>query len=100
VVQPNQTGFVPGRCIIDNIFLVQESIHYAERSRQKLALILLDVEKAYDRISWSFMREVSEKQGFHQNFIRRVMALYKNVSSSVIVNGEEGRNFSLSRSVR
>jgi len=60
----------------------------------------LDFEKAYDRISWSFMRDVFEKQGFHAYFIRGVMFLYKNVTSSVIVNGKVGGEFDLSLSVR
>jgi len=48
IIRPNQTGFVSGRSIIDNIFLAQESMSYAEESGQDLVLFLLDFEKAYD----------------------------------------------------
>jgi len=55
IVRPNQNGFVQGRCIIDNIFMAQEAMSYAKESGQDLVLLLLDFEKAYDRISWSFV---------------------------------------------
>lgn len=50
IVRPNQTGYVQGRCIIDNIFLAQESLTWAENSNQELVLLLLDFDKAFDRI--------------------------------------------------
>lgn len=32
IIRPNQTSFKRGRCIIDNIFLAQESMHFAKES--------------------------------------------------------------------
>jgi hypothetical protein len=50
VIRPNQTDFVEGRSIIDNNFLVQEALVWAPESSQDLVLLLLDFEKAFDRI--------------------------------------------------
>jgi len=75
-------------------------MNYAEELRQDLMLLLLDFEKACNRISWMFMQEVLRKQGFYKDFIRRVMTLYRNVASTIIVNGEVGAEFDLSQSVR
>jgi len=68
--------FVQGKSIVDNIFMAQELMHYVEESGQDLTLLLLDFEKAYDCKSWNFMRVVLEKQGFHKDFIERIMDLY------------------------
>jgi len=100
IIRPNQTGYVRGRSIIDNIFLAQEAMVYAEETGQDLTMLLLDFEKAFDRISWPFMKSVMESRGFHQEFIDAVMTLYENTNSSVLVNGELGQQFDLSRSVR
>jgi hypothetical protein len=50
VIRPNQTGFVEGRSILDNVFMAQENLGWAEESNQDLVLLLLDFEKAFDRI--------------------------------------------------
>ncbi|KAK5838670.1 hypothetical protein PVK06_007405 [Gossypium arboreum] len=52
-----QVGFIAGRSISDNIIIAQEVIH-SMRSRKddrKWMAIKLDLEKAYDRISWEFI---------------------------------------------
>lgn len=46
-----QIGFVKGRCIFDNVYLAVKAMTWTKESQQDLALILLDFEKAYDRIS-------------------------------------------------
>jgi hypothetical protein len=39
---------VEGRSILDNVFIVQEAMSWAEESNQDLVLLLLDFEKAFD----------------------------------------------------
>ena len=99
-ILPSQTGFVPNRCILDNIFLAFEAIAWTRENQQELSMLLLDFEKAYDRVSWTFLREVMAKMGFHSTWINQVMALNENASASIIVNGEISKTFRLQRSVR
>ena len=68
-ILPSQTGFVPNRCILDNIFLAFETIAWTKENQQELSMLLLDFEKAYDRVNWTFLREVMEKMGFHPTWI-------------------------------
>ena len=99
-ILPSQTGFVPNRCILDNIFLAFESIEWALESNQNMSMLLLDFEKAYDRVSWTFLRQVMEKMGFSATWIRQVMSLNLTASATIIVNGEQSQAFKLQRSVR
>ena len=99
-ILPSQTGFVPNRCILDNVFLAFESIEWALESNQDLSLLLLDFEKAYDRVSWTFLQQAMERMGFEATWIRQVMSLNLTASATIIVNGEQSQPFKLQRSVR
>ncbi len=100
VIRPGQTSFVEGRNILDNTFLAQEAQDWAEESNQDLVLLLLDFEKAFDRIEWSFLFEALEKLGFCPQWIRWVSSMYRSASSAINLNGVEGSTFPLARSVR
>jgi hypothetical protein len=91
---------VEGRSILDNVFIAQKALSWAEESNQDLVLLLLDFEKAFDRIEWGFLFTALEKFGFGDTWIRWVKALYKEASSAVKMNGETGLDFQLARSVR
>lgn len=52
----------------DNILRTLNVIDYALKSKLPMLTLRLDAEKAFDRISWSFLIEVSKKFGFNQTF--------------------------------
>lgn len=55
LISPWQIGFVPNRGITNNILLAQELVHDLDRRLSNPNLVLkLDLEKAYDRVDWSF----------------------------------------------
>lgn len=54
IIRSSQTGFVPGRSILDNIFTAEESMEWAVETSQNLVLMLQDCEKAFDRVTWTF----------------------------------------------
>jgi hypothetical protein len=69
---PSQIGFVPNRFILDNIFLAFEAIEWTLESRQEINMLLLDFEKAYDRVSWAFLKQTMAMMGFEDTWIERV----------------------------
>lgn len=66
-IRNSQTAFVPGRCIFDNIFMAQSAMDWAVESNQPLIILLLDLEKAYDRVSWTFLQQTMLHIGFHKS---------------------------------
>jgi hypothetical protein len=100
IIRPNQTGFVEGRSILDNVFIAQEALEWVEESEQDLVLLLLDFEKIFNRIEWGFLFKVLGKLGFTETWVRWVRSLYHATSSAIKVNGVIGPDFQLARSVR
>jgi hypothetical protein len=64
VIQPTQTTFIPGRNIMEGEVILHETIHKLYRRKQNGVILKIDFEKAYDKIKWSFVRQVLEMKGF------------------------------------
>jgi hypothetical protein len=50
LIRPNQTRFMKWKSIINNVFLALESMDWALETNQPMVMLLLDFEKAYDRV--------------------------------------------------
>ena len=61
---------------MDNIIIVQELIHTIGRAkgRKGYMTIKIDLEKAYDRIKWSFIREMLFKFNFPKKLKDLIMS--------------------------
>lgn len=89
-----------GRNILNNIFMAQEGLGWAEESNQDLVLLLLDFEKTFDRIEWDFLFKALGKLGFSPTWVHWVAFLYRDATSAIKVNGVADPDFQLARSVR
>jgi len=68
---PLSNSFTPRRQSRENIIVAQEVLHSmrSRRSGKGLMVIKIDLEKAYDRLKWSFIRETLTNIGLPQQFI-------------------------------
>lgn len=64
LISENQTDFISRRLNTNNILLTQEIIHGINKERYGNTVIKLDMEKAYDRVSWLFLIFMLRKFGF------------------------------------
>ena len=87
IIPNNQTGFLKGRNISDCTRLVYDIMYYAEKENIPGLLLLVDFEKAFDSISWSFLNECLKILGFGTGFIRWINTLNKEVYASVLQCG-------------
>ncbi|RVW99087.1 LINE-1 reverse transcriptase-like [Vitis vinifera] len=55
VVSVDQNAFVRGRQILDASLIANEVVDYWQKRKEKGLVCKLDIEKAYDSISWSFL---------------------------------------------
>ncbi|GKA61099.1 hypothetical protein Tco_0760506 [Tanacetum coccineum] len=74
LISPNQSAFIPGRNILDNILLTQELMHnyHLDRGTPRCAF-KVDIQKAYDTVDWEFLREVLIGFGFHTRMVSWIM---------------------------
>ena len=91
IISLNQSAFVPGRLITDNVLLAYELTHYMQNKRRgadSYAALKLDMSKAYDRVEWEFLRLMLCKLGFQNEWVERLMNLVTTIRYRVRVNGE------------
>ncbi|WVZ63805.1 hypothetical protein U9M48_013410 [Paspalum notatum var. saurae] len=91
LVSNNQSAFVRGRNIHDNFLLVQQLARAMHRSKEPHILLKLDISKAFDSVSWSFLIEVLQHLGFGRRWCNLMSLLLSTSSTQVLVNGVPGR---------
>ena len=62
--------------------------------------IKLDLQKAYDKMNWSFLKKVLLRFGFNETFTSWIMACVTTVSFEVLINGGKSDQFKPDRGVR
>lgn len=63
LISPQQTGFIPGRSILENISLAWMTIERVTTNQSSTLLILLDLEKAFDWVEHPYIWAVLERIG-------------------------------------
>lgn len=100
LIHPTQTNFVKDRSILDNIFTFWEAVSLARLRKEELAILLLDIDKAYDRVDWTFLEAVVLKMRFPSMWILGVSTLYRTAHNHVLLARDRGERFALSCLVR
>ena len=87
VVHRDQTYCVPGRSMVDNVYLIRDILELSSSLDSNAGLISLDQEKAFDRVEHNFLWKVMERFGFSSGFIAMIRVLYNDIESLLKFNG-------------
>ncbi|XP_060178309.1 uncharacterized protein LOC132608277 [Lycium barbarum] len=72
IISANQSAFVEGRTIVQNILICQDPI---------------DLKKAYDSVEWAFVKEMMEALDFPETFTGWVMQCVTTTQYKIALNG-------------
>ena len=100
LIHSDQTGFVNGRYIGQNIRLLSDIMEFSDSKRFQGIFLFVDFEKAFDTLEWSFISKTLEVFNFGSNFKKWFTVLYKGVQSSVLNGGFMTNYFEITRGVR
>ena len=87
LVHTDQTGFVNGRYIGQNIRLLNDIMDYTDIKKLPGIFLFVDFEKAFDTIEWSFISKTLEVFKFGCNFKNWFSVVYNNIQSAVMNGG-------------
>ena len=76
-----------GRQILDASLIANEVIDSMLKKKEKGVLCKLDIEKAYDKINWNFLKAVLIKMGFKEKWLGWIKRCISTASFSVMLNG-------------
>lgn len=95
-----QTGFTAGRHIADNGLALISLRDYCKDRSQGLVGIMLDQEKAYDRVHPGYLTAVLEHFQFPRAFVRCINLLFFSTEITLDINGHPSSKFTQSRGLR
>ena len=96
IIHHNQVGFIPASQAQFNICKSIHVIHHInERKIKNNMIIPKDVEKAFDKIWYSFMIKTFTKVGIEGPYINIIKAVYDKPLATVILNEEKLKPFCL-----
>ena len=93
IIQHDQVGFIPGIQRF-NILKSINMIHHVNKLKDKNhMIILIDAEKAFDKIRHSFMIKTLQKSGIEGIYFNIIKAIYDKPTANIILNGEKLKAF-------
>jgi len=94
-IPPHQTGFIKGRSTADAILRVSGILN-----TQRLTPLLLDFEKAYDRVSHEWLAYILYKSKLSDKVTRLILAMNKNTNAQILVNNTLSERFKIKSGVK
>ena len=88
-----QAGAQKDRDCLEHMLTIRLLSDYAKKSKQKLFLLFIDFEKAYDKVSRHKLLQELKLLGCDQVFLRCLYALYSDIKfvfKSVVINTSIG----------
>ncbi|GKU98552.1 hypothetical protein SLEP1_g11544 [Rubroshorea leprosula] len=100
LIGEQQMAFLKGRQLMDGIVIANEVIDEAKKKKKKAFLFKIDFEKAFDKVSWSFLDHMMQKMGFCVKWRLWIQECLRSSLVSILVNGSPSRQFKVSRGLR
>jgi hypothetical protein len=100
IIHSDQKGFVPSRRLEDAVIKATTLIEYCHLQDKPKYMLLLDQEKAFDRVSREYMHQVLKEFNFPPLIVNAVLAMYSKTTANISINGQMSKTIDLKSGVR
>jgi hypothetical protein len=100
IIYKNQSTFIKGRNLADEVVVVNEVVDLAKRRKKDYVIFKVDFEKAYHSVSWSFLDYMLRRVGFGERRRAWKKVCVCNRKLSVLVNGSPTEDVNISRGLK
>ncbi|KAL2610767.1 hypothetical protein R1flu_022459 [Riccia fluitans] len=100
IISPQQTGFIQGRNMMDNILSFWLTNDILIQQKRSGLFLKLDFEKAFDWVEHDYLWDTMNKLGFGELFIRLVQGLTEGAQTLIHINGTFSPRFDVLHGVR
>ena len=87
LIHPDQTGFVEGRYISENIRLISDVMDQTKKLNCPGILLSLNFQKAFDTLEWPCIHNVLNIYHFGDSLRNWIKVFYTDIESAVLNNG-------------
>lgn len=87
LVDAEQSAFLKGRCILDNIATAEELIFSIHRRKLPGHILKVDFSKAFDLVDWEFLFDLLKARGFGERWIGWIICILSSSKASILING-------------
>ena len=87
IIHDSQTGFIKGRYMAENIMKMMNLIEYCNKNAKSAAILSIDFEKAFDKVSWQATIEALKLFGIGDKFVNLIKIMFQCPTSTVLNNG-------------
>ncbi|XP_058742452.1 uncharacterized protein LOC131614937 [Vicia villosa] len=89
-----------GRQLLDGVLVANELVHFKTKEKKECFLFKVDFEKAYDKVSWSFLRFMLLNMGFGDLWLSWMEATVFSSKISILVNSGPTKELLVERGLR
>lgn len=100
LISQAQSAFVSKRSIHENFKFVRNAARTLRQKKKQAVMMKIDISKAFDTLSWSFLIEVLRARGFGERWCSWICGLLSMASTSILINGGLSLPFTLGQGVR
>ncbi|KAL3689358.1 hypothetical protein R1sor_015667 [Riccia sorocarpa] len=100
IIDTQQIGFVSGRNIVDNALSLRLAQEWAQVTQQDTLFIKLDFQKAYDRVSHTYLWETLSALGLEEDNLYRIRGVVTKGFACIHFNGRFTEYFPVERGFR
>lgn len=88
IISPNQSAFVPGRWIGENVILANEIMHSMKLKKRLRGIIgiKVDMQKPYDKVDWVVITRILILFDFSDKFVKLILNCISSVSMELLLN--------------